>query len=131
MKNPIYNIYKQLYDMEQSVNNTEIKPPADEWTILDESDYSIVKDKLDQIIIEYNLKCEETETLIDGQKYTVENWVTESGEMVIQRIYLTSDKEKIKKPDKIKELQDQLDQALSEEEYEKASEILIELNKLR
>jgi excinuclease UvrABC helicase subunit UvrB len=122
----LYSIYKQLFGMENQ--KTPEAPTTDnEWTMLDEGDYEKVKHKLDKMIKDYNLSRHETETEIDGQKYTVESWLTDKGEMVIQRIYQAKPKEK---PDLIKELQDKLNQAVTDENYEEAARIQSELNKL-
>lgn len=123
----IYSIYKELFDMENVKPATETHLIENEWTVLDEGDYDKIKDELEKIIKENNLNRHETETEIDGRKYIVESWLTAKGEMVIQRMYEPG----IKPPLTKEELQSQLNQALSEENYEEAAKLQAEINKFK
>ncbi len=120
----LYNIYKELFDME---NEKPLKTQLtdNEWTVLEEGDYEKIKDELEKIIKENNLNRHETETEIDGRKYIVESWLTDKGEMVIQRMYEPDSKKPLTK----EELQSKLNQALMEENYEEAAKLQAELKK--
>jgi len=84
----INNILRRLFGNlgSSQKSTTDLNLNDEKWQIFDPNQPQM-KDKINDIIKRYNLKCEKTEMNIEGEKFILENWKTDDGQMIIQRAY--------------------------------------------
>lgn len=117
----LQNIYGN-WCLPTKTNTSDINLSDEKWTPMNATEH---KDKINEIIKQYDLKCEKTEMDIEGEKFILENWKTADGQMIIQRAYPASDSNLITptyEPEKdLDGLNMLLTQSLLEERYEDAA----------